>query len=348
MAGNLDPDLLTRQPREPSVGPSLIEPEQISPEDAVAEAKENLARETARREAAERSAEEERRGRQQAEARATEAGGAAWSAQERQIESQLATEQQRMDRAQEAMTAAFNAADGAALAKAQREMSLASAAADRLSGQKQWFESERLRVQEEAKRAPPLQQQPGGLQVATPGGNMTVQPQAKEWMDKHSRFYSDKGYYNFAVEAHRIAMEDGIREGSPAYFRHLDAAMADYEGYEAHREGRTGGTDPMPDNISQRQQQRRQPSAASVGAPVSRATAAPRSRDGGVPSWQEVARHVNRQGGDVNEADLRQMAQVNGYKGEAGFQAYLTAQGEIIALNRQGDSAGLVTDQNYR
>lgn len=317
--------------------------DQISPEDALAEAKAQLEQANRRATEAEDRERQAHQARQVAETRVTDATGAALTAQERQLESALTAANTRADQAEATLREAYAANDPTAIARAQRQLAEAAADTRSLTQQQQWFTAEKARQAEEAKRAPQQQTPPNTVQVNTPAGRLNVSASARDWMDKHPRFYEDKGYYNAAINAHQQAVEDGTREGTPAYYRALDEAMKDYEGYEAYRRG---DQQPVTDNLSQRQQQRRSPS--SVGAPVSRQTAQRQNPDA-PPSWQEVARHI---GGEVNQNDLREFARVNGYmknaNDEAGFARYLKEQGDIINMGKRGEHTGLVYEQTYR
>lgn len=328
-------DDLTRQPRGPSGGGN----EQISAEDALAEMREQLERATADKLVAERSAHEERQGRVAAETRVTEATGTALTAHERQIEANIETQKGIVDRAEASIAQAYGAGDPVAIARAQREMAEATARLTSLSDQKSWLDNEKARQAAEAKRVPVQEATRGAVRVTTPGGDLEVSPTDKDWMDKHSRFYSDGDYYNHALTAHARIERDGIRPGTTAYYRELDTAMQKYEAYEAHERGDA----PVNDGLSQRQQMRRAP-ASSMAAPVSRASA-PRQQSNGALSAAQVAQYI---GPGVTEADLREYARINGLKGEEGFQRYLAQQTEIINLDRAGADTGLRSDAMYR
>lgn len=351
MSGVPDADTLTRQPRQPSLGTiDIIEPERITPEEALAEAKAELARETARADANDRSAQEAQRIRHAAEARLQQADQAILSSQERTIASSIHAATTTIERAKSDLVAAINSGDPVAQADAQGRLSMASAELTTLSGQKAYFENERARAVEEAKRAPPPDQV-GKISVNTPGGTLAVGASDKDWMDKHPKFYSDPTYYNHAIAAHTTVVNDGAQPGTPAYYRALDAEMSEFDRYEAFKRG-----EPVNDqnNLSQRQQQRRQP-ASSFGAPVSRASA-PRN-DSRAPSADQVARQI---GPGVNESDLRDAAKWAGYErgkfyngkrfdsDESAFQQYLSDQSEIASIDRMGGETGLKRDQNFR
>lgn len=314
-------------------------PDQISTEDALAEAKAELEAERRRASDAEAREREAQVRAHTAETRVTEASGAALTAQERQLEAALSAEQARLTNAKAALTAAFNAQDGVAVADAQAEIADATAAIRQHNTAKQWFENEKARQAEEARRAPPQHQQGNLVQVRTPGGNVAVSPQTKQWMDQHSRFYEDKAYYNAALQADSTLVADGIQRDTPAYYRGLDEQMKQFEEFEAYRRGETMPADPP---ISQRQQQRR--SLSPVSPPPGRSTT-PRSSSNSAPTWRDAARII---GGDVNETDLREYARINGYKGDAGFEQYLSEIVKTSELERSGESTGMIVDSVYR
>lgn len=72
-------------------------------------------------------------------------------------------------------------------------------------------------------------------------------PQAQSWIDNHPRFNSDTSYKGTILRAHEQAVQDGIVEGSPAYFRELDRVAATMEQQNGGGNSRTeerGGTMP--------------------------------------------------------------------------------------------------------
>jgi hypothetical protein len=349
MAGIPDPDTLTRQPRAPSAGTiQTVEfDDPPSPEEAVAEAREKLRLADERASQAERRAVEEVRRRTEAESRLTEAHGAAFSSQERSIASSIQAAQATIDRAKSDLVAAITNADPVAQADAQERLAQASADLSQFNAQKTYYESERTRLAEEAKRPQPQNQRVDAVEVTTPGGRLQVAVHAKDWMDKHPKFYSDRDYYNHAVAAHSSIIADGITDGSPAYFRELDKEMANYEGYQSFRNG-----EQQPDsNLSQRQQQRRQ--ASSFGAPASRAPTQPRSQ-GGPVTWQQVARLPHLAGdGSLTESDLRDAAKWAGYaRGKTHNGKRFASDDDAFTqyLNDQMSDrdSGLKQDQNFR
>lgn len=333
-----NPGELTRVPRAPSAGtlPELErEPEQdITPEQALAEAQEAQRRAEQERDAARAQAQATARERDEARIREQSAGADALTSRERSIIAGIETATSAADRAEQAIAIANAAGDSAAVAKAFRELAAAQADLGRLSDQKAWFEGERERLKNQP---PPQQPQPAGdvYEIQTPGGVLRASPGVKAWVDRHPRFtdVSNPGYYNHAVATHGTILQQGYQEGSPAYFRALDEAMTKYEKFEAYERGER--EEPR---VQTRQQR---PGPTTTGAPVSRETSAPRSS--GTPDPRTIASWLG-----VTEADMREFARHNGYRGEAGYQLYLKEQDTIRNLERQGEPTGLVVDRVYR
>jgi len=332
-----NPDELTRQPGSPSSGGG----EAPTPEEALEEARAYTARIERERDTERQRASEATRQRDEAETRARTAGDAAVSSQERELLAGIQAQKTIIDQAEQEIVVTQSAGDAVATAKAFRRMSAASALLDRFEGQKAWIDQQKTARPQEVERQQQPTRDPSIVSVTTPGGTMDATPSAKSWMDKHPRFYDDSAYYNHAVAAHSTVVADGIREGTPAYFRALDDAMARYERFESYERG-DGGQQQMPNG--QQQAQRRGPSASSMGAPVSRSSVPVTNRNG-VPSPEAIARHI---GPAVTVDDLREFARHNGYKGEEGFQAYLKEQQAIIDIQRAGGDAGLRVDGVYR
>lgn len=333
-----NPGELTRVSRAPSAGtlPDIERPveEDITPEQALAEAQEAQRQAEARAQAAEARAQATARERDEARGREQAAGADALTSRERSIIAGIETATSAADRAEQAIAIANAAGDSAAVAKAFRELAAAQAHLGRLSDQKAWFEGERERLKNQP---PPQQPQPAGdvYEIQTPGGVLRASPGVKAWVDRHPRFSSDNSYYNHAVTAHGAAVAQGYQEGSPAYFRALDDAMTKYEKFEAYERGELQREEPR---VQTRQQR---PGPTTTGAPVSRETTAP--RPSGTPDPRTIASWLG-----VTEADMREFARHNGYRGEAGYQLYLKEQDTIRNLERQGEPTGLVVDRVYR
>lgn len=97
----------------------------------------------------------------------------------------------------------------------------------------------------------------------TGGGQQQHQgmaPESVAWIEAHPRFKTDKGYKQAALTADSQCVIDGIIRNSPAYFRELNKAVADYEGAD----GNNGG-----EHVNNRNNGGRRP-ASSEGAPPSR------------------------------------------------------------------------------
>lgn len=341
-----NPDTLTRQPGAPSTGgdvPQTVEfDEPISPEEALAEAK-------AQKEAAERDRDAARareqtlqRERDEALSRETQAGARAVSAQEQAIATAISSQTSAVNQAKTAYANARAAGDAMAEAEALDQLADARAALRELNGQKNWLEQQKTNPSPQTR-----QMQPDGVSVRTPGGTMVASPSAKEWMDENPRFYSDRAYYNHAVSAHGTLVADGIQEGTPAYFRGLTEQMKEYERYEAFQRGEL--KEPQVDTKPTPRQQPRI-SAASMGAPVSRAPATPSGGRNSAPDPNAIARRLG-----CEVSDLRDFARISGFKAEnfkgdadAAFNAYLRSHQEIGELERTGGDTGLRVDGAWR
>lgn len=339
MSGLPDPNLLTREPGRPSAGGDGGE---ITPEQAVEEARQ--ARETAERERDQARAREQEAARQRDEAqrRATDAGSQAWTAQETAVEQSIAAQNEIIKQARTAIATAQAAGDHEATADAFDHLAEARATLRDLGNRKAWI------AQQKTQQPPPQAQsqaQESGVEVRTPGGSMRVTPQVKAWVDDHPRFANDPTYYNFAIAAAQTATADGIHEGTPAYFRHINSELAKFEQYEAAQRGDQADPQSMNQPRNPAPSQRR---ASSTGAPVSRSSAPIRDTNGAI----DPLRVAQRIGQNVTVDDLREMGRINGYmkdlRDEAGFQRYLQAHEEIHQIERAGGDTGLRSDQVYR
>jgi hypothetical protein len=348
MSGNRnlpDPATITRQPGQPSVGGSEDQREAVSPEQAVEEARQ--ARETAERERdAARSREQATaRERDEAQRRATDAGSAATTAHEQALDQSIQAQTSLAEQAKNAIATSQAAGDHIAVADAFDKLAEARATLRSLNDRKAYLATQK--TQRPNPEAQQQQRQDAGSTVTTPGGSMQVAPAAKQWMDSHQRFYSDAAYYNHAVAAHSTITNDGIQEGTPAYFRALDEQMTRFERFEAFERGDQNGGDNV---ANQHQQPRGQPQrqrapASSMGAPVSRGTAPAGQNNGQI----DPLRVAQRLGPAVTVDDLREYARINGYgRDETGFQKYLKDQEEIYQIDRAGGDTGLRYDGVYR
>lgn len=337
-----DPNTVTRQ--SGAMGRVATDGEAPTPEQAVAEA--IAARDVAEQASARDrlAAESAARERDEARANARDANAGALTAREQAIETAISSNTSAVEQAKAAIASAQAAGDNIAVADAIDRLTDARAALRDLGNQKAYYADQKTR-----QPAVDRQQQPQGVRVRTPSGEMDVTSQAKQWMDGHARFYSDSAYYNHAVGAHSTIVADGISEGSPAYFRELDKRMEDFERFEAFQRGEH--------NVNQRTEQpavntpRSQPRASSMGAPVSRATQ-PSTNSNGIPDPLAIARRL---GPGLTVDDLREGARIAGYtrqrgfeSDQAGFERYLKDQEEIHQLERNGQPTGLVTDTVYR
>lgn len=342
-----DPNTITRQPRGPSVGgEQTVEDRQTetTPEEALAEAQERIRRAETENATLRRRAQEAEQARDRAAAEKTTANEDALSARERSIVSGIETCKSVAEEAKRAMAIAQAAGDSVALAEAVERLSDARARLTQLSGQKEWFDTERERAKQR-----PQEQQPqsrpisGGHHITFASGRaLDASDQVKSWVDEHPRMLNDRGYEAQAMSIAQRLIDDGITEGSPAYFRGLSDGMKDYEEYEAYKRGDHQGQRQM--NTTQRQRP-----ASSMAAPVTRGSITPNSRSG-EPDIHAIAR---REGVTID--DLRDMARWNGYKkgsgyatDEDGLRAYLKELENISEIRKSGGDAGLKIDGAYR
>lgn len=334
-----NPDTLERQPGAPSAGADNFNADVIvTPEDAAAEAKAAQAALKQEQDAA-RAA---RRERDEALARESAAVQREFSSREQTLAATIQAQENIVAQAKRAIADAQANGDPVAMTDAIEALSDAKASLKMLGEHKINLEGQKGRQPEQQRSV-----DNGMVRVRTPGGEIEVAPHAKQWMDNHTRFYNDKTYYNHAVTAHRDIIDDGYKDGSPAYFRELDARMQKFEQFEAFERGEH--TPPAKDNHMNGNNTRRMPAAA-MGAPVSRQPAQNNHNRSGAPDAATIARHL---GCDVG--DLRDFARINGYtkdryKGDenAAFNAYLASHQEIIDIQRSGGDAGMRVDGVYR
>ena len=329
-----NPETLERQPGAPSSGADNFDTGVVTPEDAAAEAK-------AAQEALRQERDTSRRERDEALARERASVAREFSSREQTLTTTIQAQENIVAQAKRAIAEAQANGDPVAMTDAIEALSDAKASLKMLGEHKINLEGQKGRQPEQQRSA-----DNGMVRVKTPGGDIAVAPHAKQWMDSHSRFYNDTTYYNHAVTAHGAIVADGIQDGSPAYFRELDARMQKFEQFEAFERGEH--TPPAKDTNMNSNNGRRMPASA-MGAPVSRQPAQSSNRSG-APDATTIARHL---GCDVN--DLRDFARINGYtkdryKGDenAAFQAYLASHQEIIDIQRSGGDAGMRVDGVYR
>lgn len=79
----------------------------------------------------------------------------------------------------------------------------------------------------------------GGDRQAHQDADGGESPAFRAWKKAHPKFESDKIYRGVAVGAHEQALEDGIIEGSPAYWRFVNKTIADH--YGGDEQGGSGG-----------------------------------------------------------------------------------------------------------
>lgn len=248
-AGVVDAGAEQPQPqRQPRVARQDSDaPDQPTPEEALAEAQKRIAAEEDRRRAAERQAEEQRQRAEQAYQEAQRAKADVGSAREASLNSAIATAKARRQNAQAIKRAARESGDWDAFDKADEDFADSAADLRMLEAQKQQFEAWKAQQQRQPAQQP---QQP----TRTDTG---YSAEAQAWIDRHPRFNTDDDYKALAIAAHGTALEQGIREGTPAYFRHIDDKLARFYPED--------GTPNM-------NGQRRAAPASSTAAPPSRAT----------------------------------------------------------------------------
>lgn len=159
----------------------------------------------------------------------------------------LAAEQSALDKAETDYANALAAGDHQAVAKANREMSVASARIDRLDEAKRAFERQPAPRQEPRPQQPA--QQPQNFEEVING----LPQNAKDWLRAHPEFVSDQAKITRLRNADGYFVNTkGMTQFSPEYFDALDAEF----GFK-----KAPVSDPQP------QPQRR---SAPVTAPVSR------------------------------------------------------------------------------
>lgn len=120
-----------------------------------------------------------------------------------------------LDTAKRALKEALAGSDSDAVVDAQEAIADAKYHLNRVTDEKRIFDN--WKEQEASRVAQPAPQQ-GRYSAA-----------AQKWIDDHPLFNSDAGYNKKALMAEAEARADGITPDSVAYFRHINAAVANYE-----------------------------------------------------------------------------------------------------------------------
>lgn len=256
-----------------------------TPEEAVAEAKRLADAKDAETETWKRRALDAERVAGERGRTAVDAITARMGEREASINAAIEANKSKKENAARAMRAAREANDYDADIKASEDHADAVATLANLRVEKSNFESEKSRFAEEVKRVPA----DGGR---APAGD-EYSPAAKGWIASHPKFGSDAAYKAKAIGAHHEALSLGIPVDTPAYFKHLDTAVAAYDAPA------DGGRQPA---------QRRQPASS---------TATPPGREGGFSA------DVNAGGQTVKFRDGSTLSLVSGKDGEQ------TVQGRI-------------------
>lgn len=149
------------------------------------------------------------------------------------------------------LAAAIEAGDSAAIADAQEEIGTQAARIENLTGQKNFLDNEKKRV--EAQPA-------GGGQPKYPPGDLA-------WIDRHPLFKTDPEYSAEVKAAAYAATERGMQRGSPAYYEFIDKRMLAMYGEGHGQPGKHGQTPARGDRTDPEPQRRERGNAASMGMP---------------------------------------------------------------------------------
>lgn len=291
----------------------------LTPENAAADTA-KLLREAENRTAAAEQRATEARTREQEAMRVAQLANAG-RAQDRTAAVASAVEAASSDaeRAESAYVAARENGDAVAEAKALREMSGAEFRLNQAKG-----ELETLKAQPTVIREPA---QPQGGEIG---------PESRKWINDHPRFNTDNAYKQAALAAHAEALTDGILAESPAYFRHINSRMEQFEG-----QGR---------QMDRRQEPRREQFS---GAPPSRGNGRGASASNTVQTLLGPVT-VNRRADGVMgiqipphlRADFEDGARITGMT----LADYAHQQVQIADERRDGGNGGLIEteSQTYR
>lgn len=154
---------------------------------------------------------------------------------------------------------AMQAGDYARAAEIQQEM--ASNEAKRLQ-----LENGKAAMEAAPRQEPPRQQ------VTDPVEALASQltPRSAEWIRRHPEFARDQRMFNKMINAHNLAVADGIQPDTDAYFAEVESALKINRGAAA-----TQAETPM-EQTAKVTQQRVSPNAPPAAAPVSRQSSSDR------------------------------------------------------------------------
>ncbi len=228
---DVDGEAVTRQPRQERPEPERKEPAvEVAtdaafshPDDLLAESQAALEKSEREREAAQSEAQRHRNDAAQARNAAAQANMARAGDRAAAVASAMESAKADQTAAKMALRTARDAGDMDAEIAAQEMLSSALYRYNQASGELNW-------LNEQGKHAPQPQRQ------AQPAGD-GLSDAARAWINDHPQFNTDAVYRGVATAAHEQAINDGMTADSPAYFRHINAAVARFEkGREAPQE----------------------------------------------------------------------------------------------------------------
>jgi len=154
---------------------------------------------------------------------------------------------------------AMQAGDYGRAAEIQQEM--ASNEAKRLQ-----LENGKAAMEAAPKQEPPRQQPADPVEALA----SQLTPRSAEWIRRHPEFARDQRLFNKMINAHNLAVADGIQPDTDAYFAEVESTLKINRGAAA-----TQAETPM-EQTAKVTQQRVSPNAAPAAAPVSRQSSSDR------------------------------------------------------------------------
>jgi hypothetical protein len=162
-------------------------------------------------------------------------------------------------------------------------------------------------------------------QVKTANDDMS--PKAREWVDSHPKFNTDKKYKRIAVAAHEDAIEDGVPADSSEYFRRINSALAE-AGYDDENSSST-----VVASV------RKTASGTSMAAPASHDSTGAGARGGNAAEEQRTGRRTFKLDGNMREQAIKIYGKNSMFKlsdGEA-YKRYAARQLEIKDKRANGE-----------
>ena len=265
-------------------------------------------------------ARQEREARLRSEGQLGELGKTVTAERTRMLDTSLVASKADADRIEQDIKAASEAADYARVAALTRSLAKAEARILYYEGQKE--DSERA-----ATRKEPDPQPRGGDPVSAEFDKAiaTLAPRAQAWLRNHKEAFGTPKL----MRAHYQAIEDGVKEGSDDYFRHLDVEMGYRKAPQAKAEEpeEEEETEQEVEDVAEHETPARAAPARPDATPQRRAAvAAPSSREGAKMNGTNTKVRLT--------ASQKQTADQLGQTYEQYWKNYQTAQARIKASGR--------------